>query len=153
MLSENNLTKKRVPKVPFSDIADYVLGPKYDLGLIFVGDTLSKRLNTEYRNKPKVANILSFPYTKKEGEIFIHLGRAESEAKKFSHTYRQHLAFLFIHGLLHLKGMDHSSRMESEEQKILKHFNFDGEKNNNRSGHRNIVDTDSRLRGSKSRGK
>jgi probable rRNA maturation factor len=129
MLYENNLTKKKVPKVPFSDIKNYILGSKYELGLIFVGDTLSKRLNTTYRGKAKIANILSFPYSKTEGEIFIHLGRAESEAKKFDHTYIQHLTFLLIHGLLHLKGLDHSAKMENEEQRILKRFGFEDKSN------------------------
>jgi|SRR5680860_564681 len=125
MLAIKNLTKKKVPKVPFSDIKNYIMGSKYELSLVFVGDTLSKRLNTTYRGKPKVANILSFPYSKTDGEIFIHLGKTESEAKKFEHTYQQHLAFLLIHGLLHLKGMDHSAKMDSEEQRILKHFLLD----------------------------
>ena len=122
MLSISNLTKKKVPRVPFSDITKYVLGAKYELGVIFVGDTLSKRLNATYHREMGVANILSFPYSKKEGEIFIHLGKTEREAKKFGHNYSQHLAFLLIHGLLHLKGMKHSAKMESEEQKILKYF-------------------------------
>lgn len=124
MLYENNLTKKKVPKVPFSDIADHVLGKKYELSLVFVGDTLSRRLNTQYRGKKKISNILSFPYSKTDGEIFIHLGRTETEAKKFDHNFTEHLAFLFIHGLLHLKGFDHSDRMESEERKIWRHFKF-----------------------------
>lgn len=125
MLSVNNLTKKKVPQVPFSDITNYVLGAKYKLGLIFVGDTLAKRLNTTYHGETGVANILSFPYSKKEGEIFIHLGQTIKEAKKFGHHYSQHLAFLLIHGLLHLKGMKHSAKMESEEQRILKRFSFE----------------------------
>lgn len=122
MLSVNNQTKKKAPQVPFSDIANAVLGPKYDLGLVFVGDTRSKRLNAEYRSRDKVANILSFPYEKDQGEIFINLGRTEREAKKFSHTYRQHLIFLFIHGCLHLKGFDHSVKMENEEQRFFERF-------------------------------
>ena len=127
----NNLTKKKVPKVPFSDIKNYILGTKYELGLIFIGDALSKKLNTTYRQKPKVANILSFPYSKNAGEIFIHLGKTEKEAVKFEHTYLQHLTFLLIHGLLHLKGMDHSAKMEDEEQRILKHFCLNKKTNKN----------------------
>lgn len=124
MLYESNLTKKKVPKVPFSDIKNYILGTKYELSLVFVGDALSKKLNSTYHGKKGIANILSFPYSKKDGEIFIHLGKTEKEAKNFGHTYTEHLTFLVIHGLLHLKGMDHSAKMESEEQRILKHFNF-----------------------------
>ncbi len=117
-----NLTKKKVPQVPFSDIKNYVLGTKYELSLVFVGDTLSKKLHKKYQGKDGVANVLSFPYDKKSGEIFIHLGQTKKEAKDFDHTYLEHLTFLLIHGLLHLKGMDHSAKMESEEQRILKRF-------------------------------
>ncbi|MCX6712617.1 MAG: rRNA maturation RNase YbeY [Candidatus Vogelbacteria bacterium] len=122
MLSVNNKTRQKAPSVPFSDLADSVLGPKYDLSLVFCGNTLSRHLNITYRQKDKVANILSFPYEKNSGEIFINLKRAETEAKKFSHSPRQHLIFLFIHGLLHLKGMDHSVKMEAEEQSIFALF-------------------------------
>lgn len=124
----NNLTKKKVPKVPFSDIKNYILGPKYELSLVFIGDIRAKKLNNDYRGKNKVANILSFPYSKTGGEIFINLGKTEKEARKFNHTYPQHLAFLLIHGLLHLKGMDHSAKMDSEEQRVLKHFNLTSKK-------------------------
>jgi len=137
--------------VPFSLIADYVLGPKYDLSLVFVGDALSKKLNTIYRDKEKIANILSFPYSKTEGEIFIHLARTQAESKKFGHNYRTHLIFLFIHGLLHLKGMDHSAKMEAREQEILAHFNIDGQKHLHGLRHRNIVDTPRGLRKKKRR--
>lgn len=122
MLSANNQTRKKAPQGPFSLIADAILGPKYDLSLVFCGDTLSRRLNREFRHQDKIANILSFPYDKKTGEIFLNLGRATSEAVKFNHSGRQHTLFLFIHGCLHLKGFAHGVRMESEERKIFKRF-------------------------------
>jgi len=122
MLSVNNKTRQKAPQVPFSDIADRVLGSKYDLSLVFVGDTTSRRLNKQFRNKDKVANILSFPYDKKSGEIFLNLTRTKREAPKFSHCYAEHVVFLFIHGCLHLEGLDHGAKMESEEQKYLRAF-------------------------------
>ena len=122
MLSVNNKTKKKAPKGPFSDIAKHILGPDYDLSLVFIGSTLSRRLNRERRDKDHVANILSFPYSENEGEIFIDLGKTEKEAPKFGHSFNKHLIFLFIHGCLHLEGLDHGDKMESEEQRILKRF-------------------------------
>jgi len=34
-------------------------------------------------------------------------------------SYSKFIKYLFIHGLLHLKGFEHSSIMEKEEKKFL----------------------------------
>ena len=85
------------------------MGEKYELSLVFCGNFLSRRLNRVYRGKDKVANVLSFPLSAHSGEIFINL----TNPKPFG------VAHLFIHGLLHLKGMQHGDTMEETEQKIL----------------------------------
>lgn len=113
VLIKNN-TKRNIPKVPFQRIKDQVLGAKYELSLVFVGSTLSKRLNLTYRGKNKSANVLSFPLSKNSGEIFLDL----SKNGPFG------VAHLYIHGLLHLKGMQHGDTMEKAETKILKQFGF-----------------------------
>ena len=46
----------------------------------------------------------------------------KKEALKFDRTFPNFVAFLVIHGLMHLKGFDHSSTMESNEQKIRQEF-------------------------------
>jgi len=122
MLSVNNKTRQKAPQVPFSDIAVKILGKDYDLSLAFVGDITSRRLSKTFRHKDHISNVLSFPYDKNSGEIFLNLVRAKREAPKFSHTYQKHLIFLFIHGCLHLDGLDHGAKMESEEQKYLRAF-------------------------------
>ncbi len=71
-------------------------------------------------NKP--TNILSFPLDKKSGEIFITLSVAKKEAPNFDRTFSNFVAFLFIHGLMHLKGHDHSDTMERAESKLRKKF-------------------------------
>ncbi|MCX6712266.1 MAG: rRNA maturation RNAse YbeY [Candidatus Vogelbacteria bacterium] len=103
-----NLTKRPAPSGSFVALKEKILGSKYDLSLVFCGPTLARKLNNERREKDKVANILSFPLTKSSGEIFIKL-----PATDFS------VPHLFIHGLLHLAGHDHSSKMEAEEKKFL----------------------------------
>ncbi len=103
-----NLTKRQVPNLPFADYKDKILGKDYDLSLVFCGSTLSRKMNWERREKNKPANILSFRLSEDTGEIFIKL-----PTKDF--TVRE----LFIHGLLHLKGFDHGSKMDSEEKKFL----------------------------------
>lgn len=90
--------------LPFCDIKNTILGKKYNLSLVLTANHISKRLNKEYRKKNYPTNVLSFPLNKYEGEIFINVRKAEKEAVQFSKTPKKFIGFLFIHGLLHLKG-------------------------------------------------
>lgn len=118
------MTRKALPNVPFCSIKNTVLGKDYELSLVFVGHTRSRHLNREYRNKNKPTNILSFPLSNTEGEIFIDLAKAQEEAPLFDRSHTNFVAFLFIHGLFHLKGYDHGSTMENKEKAIRKQFNI-----------------------------
>lgn len=107
----------------FRKIKNAVLGKNYVLSIVIISEVKSKNLNRKYRGKNKPTDILSFPLSKKEGEIFLCLKEARSEAKKFNRKYENFLRFLLIHGFCHLKGMAHGSRMEHEERKYRKIFN------------------------------
>ncbi len=121
MFDIRNTTKVK-PKISFEKIKISVLGSKYELSLVLMGDTLATRLNKEHKKKDGPTNILSFPLSETEGEIFLNLRRAQRDAKKFDHTIKEHIAFLFIHGCLHLKGLAHGEKMEKEETRLLKKF-------------------------------
>jgi len=124
MFDIKNTTRQKIPKIPFQKIAETVLGKKYELSLVFIGDQLSRKLNRQYRQIDKNASILSFPLTKNNGEIFINLNLAKKNSAKFDRAYNNFIAFLFIHGLTHLKGRQHSSKMEREEVAVRKKFNI-----------------------------
>ncbi len=110
MFQITNLTKKHPPAGGlWQKIKEKVLGKKYELSLVFGGNALMKKLNARYRKKNKPASVLSFPFSKTQGEIFLNLSQ-----KRFSPL------FLFIHALLHLKGLKHSAKMKSGEQKLMK---------------------------------
>lgn len=117
-----NTTKGKLPRLPFVHMKDAVLGEKYELSLLFVGDKKARELNKKYRGKTYAPNILSFPLSKTSGEIVINPNTAKKEAKDFDRTFENFIGFLFIHGLVHLKGFDHGSRMEKAETKIRKKF-------------------------------
>jgi probable rRNA maturation factor len=120
-----NETKGKIPSLPFSSIKDNILGKKYSLSLAFLAEKKMLEINRKYRKKNKSTNILSFPLSKTEGEILICPATAKSELKKFGRTYPELLQFLVIHGMLHLKGMEHSSRMEEAEKKYdQKYFHW-----------------------------
>ncbi|MEI6490745.1 MAG: rRNA maturation RNase YbeY [bacterium] len=118
-------TVKSAPKINgalFTDIKNKVLGKNFDLSLAFIGTKRMRKLNKEHRKKDYATDILSFNVDKNVGEIVINPDKARQKAPLFERTYDNYLKFIFIHGLFHLKGYEHSSRMESEEEKIRKAF-------------------------------
>ena len=117
-----NTTKNTLPHVPFLKIKNAVLGKNYSLSTVFIGETKSKKLNFSYRGINKPTNVLSFPIEKKVGEIFITPKVVRQQTKEFGKKFPNLVAFFFIHGLLHLKGMGHGSTMERAETKLSKQF-------------------------------
>lgn len=126
MDSENttivNSTKGKLPRLPFVCIKNKILGENYELGVSFVSPAKQKKINKKYRNIDKTTNILSFPLSDKSGDISFDLAKVKKDAPLFHMNYTDFLKYLFIHGLLHLKGMDHSAIMERQEKKFLKIF-------------------------------
>ena len=120
--SITNTTKSTLPGVPFAKIKEAVVGKKYSLSLVFIGQKKSQTLNNTYRGKNKPTNCLSFTLDKNSGEIFLNLTKAKLEAKLFDRQFDNFVAFLFIHSLMHLKGMEHGDKMERAEEKIRKVF-------------------------------
>ncbi len=118
-------TVKSAPKINgalFTDIKNKVLGKNFELSLAFIGTKRMRKLNRDHRKKDYATDILSFNVDKNLGEIVINPDKSRQKAPLFERTYDNYLKFIFIHGLFHLKGYEHSSRMESEEEKIRKAF-------------------------------
>ncbi len=112
----------KIPDHPYKEMKESALGKDYNLNLIFTEPEKIKKLNLIYRNKNQPTDILSFPLSENEGEIYICLEEAHKESKKFDRNFENFIAFLFIHGLIHLKGYDHGSKMENEEVKLRQEF-------------------------------
>lgn len=114
-------------KLPFLKIKKYLLNNKYNLNLIFHNPQKAKEMNIKYRNKKYIPNILTFNISDNDGEIYICLSQAKKEYKKFGLNYEEYITLLFIHGILHLKGMDHHTnideyKMSDLEYKILNKY-------------------------------
>lgn len=94
--------------------------------VILVDEQKIQEINKNYRGKDSVTDVISFAFEdndKKEynntrilGEIYICIPKMISQAKEYGHTEERELAFLGVHGLLHLLGYDH---MTEEEEKIM----------------------------------
>ncbi|MEY2665358.1 MAG: hypothetical protein RLZZ480_463 [Candidatus Parcubacteria bacterium] len=112
------------PEHPYETIKNTILGKQYALSLTFVGEARAQKLNIAYRQKDYVPNVLSFPLDEKTGEIFICPAVAKKQAKDFNLSIDGYIAFLFIHGCVHLKGHDHGDTMDKLEQKYARQFNL-----------------------------
>jgi rRNA maturation RNase YbeY len=149
-----NFTRRpTASRAVFSAIATEVL-PGWDISLVFVGATRAKSLNIRLRNKTYVPNVLSYALGKKSGEIFICLSEASKQAPSYSLQPTTFILYLFIHGLLHIKGGVHSVTMERSEKKLLAKFAPGAApaltyvtQNRNRHRHRHVPSKDGRRRG------
>ena len=121
-LTITSTLKQSYPRHAYADMVEKILGQRYELSLVFIGKKRATTLNQQDRNKSYSPNVLSFPLDAKTGEIFICPQVAVSEAAKYDLTPRGYVGYLFIHGCLHLKGLDHGDTMDRQEAKWRKHF-------------------------------
>jgi len=121
----NNIIVK-FEKVMKKRIADYLGKRVGEVDLVLVGECKIKSLNREYRKKDKVTDVISFAYLEVTdyeggegpiivGDIFISVPTAKKQAKQNGHSLKKELEVLFVHGLLHLFGLDHQNDKEEEE--------------------------------------
>lgn len=85
-----------------------------DVNLIFTSEEEIKGLNTEFRNKKDVTDVLSFNLDSEDilGEIYIcpkHVGKQYSDME-----FNEEILRLIIHGTLHLLGYDHKEKFKEE---------------------------------------
>ncbi len=93
-----------------------------DVSVAFIGPMEMKKLNKRYRGLDKITDVLSF---EEVSEVVICLAQAKKQAKSQKKSIKEEVAFLFLHGLLHILGFDHKNKlqkikMEKSAEKILK---------------------------------
>jgi len=81
-----------------------------------------RALNRVYRKKSYVPNVLAFRLAESDGEVFICPEIAAREARREGVLPSARISYLFIHGLLHLKGETHSATMTQSERRLCKFF-------------------------------
>ncbi len=134
-LAIQNLTRRRTaPRAAFLQIAKDI-APDWDLSLVFVGAARAKKLNQQLRRQDYVPNVLSFALGKKSGEIFICLSEVAKQADEYEMSTRDFALYLFIHGILHIKGWAHGAKMEKCEKSLLLRY---GTAYSNRHRHRHV---------------
>ncbi|MCI6114439.1 MAG: rRNA maturation RNase YbeY [Spirochaetales bacterium] len=113
-------------------------GEKRDFSVTFVTDDEIQELNREYREIDAPTDILtfrlddapSFPISFDEedmdflnneemGDIFISLDTMRRNAEEFGVGEEEELSRLLLHGILHLRGLDHKTN-DFEKEEMLK---------------------------------
>lgn len=94
--------------------------------ITFVDEETIQEINRDYRNKDAVTDVISFAFEDNLdiiydgfrflGEIYICIPRMKEQAIMYGHSEKRELAFLTVHGILHLLGYDH---MEKEDEEIM----------------------------------
>ena len=104
----------------------------YEISLSFVSESEIRKLNSDYREKDSVTDVLSFPLdddfaiqTNLLGDIIICCKRAIEQAKEYNHSIKREIVYLVVHSMFHLLGYDHideSDRivMRNKEKSALK---------------------------------
>lgn len=109
---------------------------KIDFNVTICGDYKIKKLNSLYRQKNKITDVLSFPlnddlriidnvpsYNAEElflGDMFICKSKTEKQAREFKITFEEELIHLMVHGFLHLLGYDHE--ISDAEEKLMEKY-------------------------------
>ena len=112
-----------------------------EVSVTLVDNEKIKALNSEYRNKDRETDVLSFPLLDGEysdedlvdgflplGDIVISLEKAREQAAELGHNINEEVAFLCVHSTLHLLGYDHETSPEDEadmfarQAEIMKKF-------------------------------
>lgn len=112
----------------------------YEVSLSLVSDDEIHELNKKYRKIDRPTDVLTFAYREADfnpddpiidlGSILISPAIAKKQALEYKHPYERELAFLFIHGLLHIFGYDHMVEKDAEvmfplQNKILNNLPYD----------------------------
>lgn len=128
-------------------VREALSGRKPD-GLLAVGLTITddegiRELNRDHRGLDSATDVLSFPLQQYDapekpsvqfpqppgeplplGDIVVSHPRAEEQARSYGHSLDREMAFLVVHGIMHLLGYDHEAasdaeQMRAEEEAVL----------------------------------
>ncbi len=98
-----------------------------EVTLRVVGAAEGRRLNRSFRARDRATNVLSFSYGRRplRGDIVLCHPVIAHEARRQGKPLAAHYAHLVVHGVLHLRGLDHerkahAARMENTEIRILR---------------------------------
>jgi len=102
-----------------------------EIGLVLVNNRQIREINRYYRKVDRVTDVIAFPSSRNfngstpakviklnrayGGDIFISVEKARSQAAEYGSTYKNEIALLLVHGILHVFNYDHTRKKEAAE--------------------------------------
>ena len=83
--------------------------------VVFVSDAGITRIHRDFMSVDEPTDVITFQH----GEIFISVDAAERQREKFSGDFHRELRIYFVHGLLHLSGLEDLSEQGFEEMAMV----------------------------------
>ena len=142
-----NKTEEKIDKSFVRKVVKHTLkkmeAEKSEVNIIFVGLEEIHEINKTYRNVDRPTDVISFALEDTEdvtvyeervlGDIYICLDKVHEQAKEYGHTEIREMAFLIVHGLLHLLGYDHQTEsdakiMFAKQEEVLEKYGIKREK-------------------------
>ena len=97
----------------------------YELSILITNDVHITELNRNYRGIGSPTDVLAFPMLEDDenslidskvlGDVVISLETAKRQAATKKQSLEDEIAFLTIHGVLHLLGYDHHTPEQAKE--------------------------------------
>jgi len=121
------------------------VSPEAEMSVNFVDNKEIQELNRNYRQKDSPTDVISFAMQESVegemdiigedmpltlGDIVISVDKAKEQAIDYGHSFKRELAFLTVHGFLHLLGYDHMTKSDEEkmfgrQEEILGEFGIE----------------------------
>lgn len=105
--------------------------------VVFMEDEEIHEMNKEYRGVDRVTDVISFAFEDNNdlvyndirmlGDIFICIPQMKRQATEYGHSEKRELAFLAVHGILHLLGYDHMNEQDERVMFELQELILDGQ--------------------------
>jgi rRNA maturation RNase YbeY len=79
-----------------------------------------RQINKRFLNHDDVTDVIAFPLEDgmgMDGEIYVNLDRAKSQAQEYRVSQLEETRRLLIHGVLHLLGYDDGTKKDRERMR------------------------------------
>jgi len=136
------VTAKRIKTAAVAILSALGCPDDTELSVSIVGDRSIRIINRDYLGRDRPTNVISFPLQEGDcsginpnalGDVVISADTAAREAEDGGIDFFERLAFLLLHGILHLCGYDHersgeaaAKKMERKERKLFKMLKQEG---------------------------
>lgn len=108
----NRQRKKRIDLAMFRSFAEAAMAQvaqrvslvalPAEISVVFVSDVRIAAMHRDFLSADGPTDVITF----RHGEIVISVETAERQARKFGTSFSHELRLYFVHGLLHLAGLD-----------------------------------------------